>query len=751
MGSESLLPTNTTPMTKPASDKSMCTLDTPTTATMDSPSQSQNFDDSFGDRGDLTILRTPPTRTSMSTINLALAVVVGDSIELDESKKMKLTKRLSSAMKLQVNRPPIADDIDEKKVSTKNLQSLSLKSLVPGSISQRDALGDNSHERIGPSLDKNRQGIKERISLSESMDGKSRDNDSFNRLNCPGNFDFELYPSMKLRATYSDDPAQSSDHEDSQEVLARVPVSPGQNLPLPKGFKKHRKVSYRIRFAIPELENITEDSNNFDNEDKDAHADESAVGRGGIRGIRGFNRSNNWASYPESETENNMTCTDGDDRDDDDHMSEIGSYSLPPDEQSETNSEMSCGGFRENYPPDVLVTPIKSKDGSRKWIAKRVWDMEDRDDEEPEYEVDHWCLMHGIRGLMGIPEEMGMTSEEWQVNIDESDPWDMSANKDSAPKLPKRTRDNYRPQLSVQKLFALDGQYEESTSLLLNAENYRAQLKHVTFAQLEQDLTDYSALSDLGSDASDVCSFDYFYFSDNSSFTVSIQTTSTDELSYQSEDEPEDSLGNFKFSNHSQRGFGRPNEWVRPKDVYQESFESKCSRHRRSSFGISDDWWVSSSESDEGSPECRSWRSPVMSRTEQDKSARESSPEDDTPHSRKGGRRKPPTCEINLEECKTPVGDMTEAHNGVNKNSAASEGKKYRDSKHQKKTKKITKGRKKKAIDNSLSLAMLNTCSIQLDSDSDSEDGYNGVTLTWEKRPLQESEKELNTKMWWDF
>jgi hypothetical protein len=36
-----------------------------------------------------------------------------------------------------------------------------------------------------------------------------------------------------------------------------------------------------------------------------------------------------------------------------------------------------------------------------------------------------------------------MKPNEWEFTIDESDPWEVAANKDSAPSLPTRTRDDY--------------------------------------------------------------------------------------------------------------------------------------------------------------------------------------------------------------------------------------------------------------------------------------------------------------------
>jgi hypothetical protein len=326
---------------------------------------------------------------------------------------------------------------------------------------------------------------------------------------------------MKLRDTQFQEDGDTAysivDHEDSQEFLADVSLSPGSdhNLPRPKGYIKHRRVGYRIRFDIPDLENKSDDQDNnddeCDSEDKGVSSTIEAATvssrGGGLSGISGFNRSNDWVSWRESETENNK-INRGDDNiiidDGGDSTSESESHcTTTADEQPK--SELSGGGGYD--PPDVWVTPIKSKDGSRKWIAKRVWDIEDKDDEEPEYEIDHWYLMNGVRGLMGIPEEMGMTSDEWQVIIDESDPWEMAANKDSTPNLPTRKRDDhFRAQLFVKMVVDVDGQCEESTSssVLLDEENCHEQLEHITDISHyeENSLTDASTILDSESDAS---------------------------------------------------------------------------------------------------------------------------------------------------------------------------------------------------------------------------------------------------------
>lgn len=542
----------------PMSDRTMSTVDTQFESTMESTCEPQNTDKAYHNSNDSFFRRIPPERTSLTTIKLALAVVTGDGVQVDESIQEKVTmlddrtaakpfKRISLAKKLQIRWPPLpAESITkEKAVAKKTLNvatkpastvtiplyfsSSSEKSSSPlpsvlesksslSSLSHRDSSVESSQKKIGRSLHSQRRGIKAKIDMYENMCHKSRD--SLNNMKC----------SYQLQPTYLGDTAQCNDLEDSQEVLVNISLSPGHNLPKPKGYKKHRRISYRIRFGIPDLENSDDqDVNDCDSDGKDVSKGEGAGSRGGgIRGICGFNRSSDWVSWEKSVTETTKIDREDEDRENGDIIDENDTH-YTTDEQSEKKSDTSCGGYHH---PDVWVTPIKSKDGSRKWIAKRVWDIEDKDDEEPEYLVDHLCLMDGVRGLMGIPEEMGMTSDEWQINIDESDPWEMTADKDSMPIFPTRTRDNFRAPLYVKKVIDVDGQYEESSrSLLLDEENYHTQLEHITELSLDS-LTDLSDSFDSDSDGSIISLIDYFDDSDASSISVSLPTHSTDH-SYQ--------------------------------------------------------------------------------------------------------------------------------------------------------------------------------------------------------------------------
>lgn len=628
--------------------------DTAATRTLDSASHHlRSNNDTSCESDESRFLRTPPKRSSLSTIKLALAVVKGEDVDVDEHTQKKIAmldeetpakpfKRLSSARKLQVQWPPIAiQRTDEKKKSSKKTVYLSPKSassatapITPtsfeemhsvlesassmSSLSCKDVFGESSPKRTGGAQ---KRGIKEKIDLYESLCHKSSIREGFHRHrpSCPGDFDCDLYPTMKLRDTYLDDSqsVQSNDHEDIQDELSNVSLSPGHNLPQPTGCRKHRRVSYRIRFAIPDLDAIHPNDGKqcYSEETEEASTERVSGPRGvGIRGICGFNRSDQLVTWGESRMESKID-KDVEEKDPDGDIASQNEASLVAsdnDDDSEARSEISFGdlGFHR---PEVWLTPIKSKDGSRKWIAKRFWDIEDKDDEEPEYELEHWCLMHGVRGLMGIPEEMGMTSDEWDVSFVESNPWERTATNDFSPNLPRRSREDNSvraAQLFVKTVIDVDGTCEDSTSSLpLDEENFDAQLLHITnLPSLNEKLTDkapaatlnniteHSIISDFKSDVSLLSLMDYFDGSDTSSVSASMPTQSVDDdASYQLPSDNESGQGqpfeSSKISIQHERGFGRPDVWVRPKYVQNESPESsKRSHHNERGFGRPDEW-----------------------------------------------------------------------------------------------------------------------------------------------------------------
>eukprot|EP00531_Pseudo-nitzschia_arenysensis_P019815 CAMPEP_0116147904 /NCGR_PEP_ID=MMETSP0329-20121206/18034_1 /TAXON_ID=697910 /ORGANISM="Pseudo-nitzschia arenysensis, Strain B593" /LENGTH=127 /DNA_ID=CAMNT_0003643925 /DNA_START=11 /DNA_END=391 /DNA_ORIENTATION=- len=125
---------------------------------------------------------------------------------LDRNYPMDPFKRLSSARKLHVNWAPVVaksfgkrGSLAEKKRSLP--ESLPLVSVCSASLSSSQK--DSSDEDSNQPLHSQRQGIKEKIDLYEKM-SHERSEGTFKRLNCPGDFDHNSIPTMKLRATYLD-------------------------------------------------------------------------------------------------------------------------------------------------------------------------------------------------------------------------------------------------------------------------------------------------------------------------------------------------------------------------------------------------------------------------------------------------------------------------------------------------------------------------------------------------------------------
>jgi len=223
----------------------------------------------------------------------------------------------------------------------------------------------------------------------------------------------------------------------------------------------------------------------------------------------------------------------------------------------------------------------------------------------------------------------------------------------------------------------------------------------------------------------------------------------------------EESKDSSKSIKHNEIGFGRPDVWVRPTDTYEESSKrrkSECDkRHHHNERGFCrPDEWVTPNTSYDGSLECRSSRSPVTSRTAKDRSARQSSPDEHSTHSRKKtGPPKPLTCAVTLDEYKNLKGLM-KTHSIVKDLMEACKVRvdyadgieEYRRKKYQKK-KKIMKGKSRKARDKSSSQVTISSTYRTIKDDSD--DGYKRGTPTLEKIALQQGEEESNIKLWWEF
>lgn len=72
--------------------------------------------------------------------------------------------------------------------------------------------------------------------------------------------------------------------------------------------------------------------------------------------------------------------------------------------------------------PDIWMTPLANEDpGERKWMLKRVWYVEDMDDKEEEYTVNHEQLVPSIQKLCGVP------CEGLDKNLDIADDGGLSA------------------------------------------------------------------------------------------------------------------------------------------------------------------------------------------------------------------------------------------------------------------------------------------------------------------------------------
>ena len=261
---------------------------------------------------------------------------------------------------------------------------------------------------------------------------------------------------------------------------------------------------------------------------------------------------------------------------------------------------------------------------------------------------------------------------------------------------------SYAPILPIRERNELDAQFEEQPSVLVNKHKFCKQLlgavdfphleKSVEKQQVEnEEFTDQSSSNDSESYASFISLVDYIDFSDSdTSHLASIPTYGSDDNSYQwkTDDESEEGLTSnlarqpfsdvLKLSNHCQRGFGRPDEWIRPHDTVDDmpesqkqwkghrsvcwsdsshhadddSEDSKCNHHSERGFGRPDDWvrprelyeessecsrsetakrnshgertWMQQIDSPEASTERRSCGSPLAPRTLHDKSSRES-------------------------------------------------------------------------------------------------------------------------------
>jgi hypothetical protein len=117
---------------------------------------------------------------------------------------------------------------------------------------------------------------------------------------------------------------------------------------------------------------------------------------------------------------------------------------------------------------------LTSDDGSCKWKVKRVWDVEDVDDKEPEYEIHQSDLMDSIRELLGVPEDFRTHSQEWDVEIEEIDPFHASEGTDGPP-----TTSRNAPFI-ITKIYDIDGDFDGSEdSLSLDTSEFAATMRDI--------------------------------------------------------------------------------------------------------------------------------------------------------------------------------------------------------------------------------------------------------------------------------
>jgi hypothetical protein len=244
-------------------------------------------------------------------------------------------------------------------------------------------------------------------------------------------------------------------------TFADIVLPCGQRLPPPQGRKKHRRTNYRIRYQGPTLLRLEDVYGNLmdipevDDRFSTAIRDEAPL----IKPVRRGGGRDNWTSNLDSPP----TCPPRPHYDDYDKDRE-------DDDTSISQTEMFAGSR-----PDIWITPLNAMNGSRTWKVKRIWDNEDIDDEEPEYQVDHSDLMSSIRELLGVPEDLGSTTDDWEVNIDETSPWDNTGDKDS-PLAPP-----CKPVFRVKTVYDVEGQLDGSEpSISLTETDFESKIHDIT-------------------------------------------------------------------------------------------------------------------------------------------------------------------------------------------------------------------------------------------------------------------------------
>lgn len=217
--------------------------------------------------------------------------------------------------------------------------------------------------------------------------------------------------------------------------------TPTDKEPQPQsGQTQHRRTNYRVRYDGPTLLCL---------EDVRALPESSQEGP--------CERQSRPSRLPELSRHLLAHAEDGNNR------LEVEESMLPRNDDDDDN----CDGFNTNGDthgspekkrPDVWMTPLKSRDGSRKWKVKRVWDVEDVDEDEPEYEIDHADLTLSVRDLLGVPDDHSNTSSVRCVSFQDSNKWDVTTNRDAPPTKPRQRS------FSLKTFYDVDGDFDGSES-----------------------------------------------------------------------------------------------------------------------------------------------------------------------------------------------------------------------------------------------------------------------------------------------
>ncbi len=364
-----------------------------------------------------------------------------------------------------------------------------------------------------------------------------------------------------------------------QEHFADIILPSGQKLPPPKGRQRHRRTNYRIRYEGPtllrlddvygHLLDIPEVDDRFLAEPKDSMAtlpqrrgqSPRPVRDHGCRANIAKAKGDSTPVHPrrqdyDSESDSIFSACSGD----------LHSVFCEAEDREERLGDSTPTSNEPNYlgsmmRPDVWITPIKANNTKRRWKVKRVWDVEDVDDEEEEYSVDHDDLMDKIKSLLGVPEQFGQTSEEWDIKIDNESPWEIDGKKDSAPWYVKRVYD-------------IDGEIDSSD------EEGETILSIGRMAEAIKKIVESCTNDSIQGSSSHPTSIDHDVLL---VLTVDHPSAMASEIIERNEDtkQNEDVVAGPEFTSnqnkpwrHTVRAFARPDDWVSPVPMFKPKKKS---------------------------------------------------------------------------------------------------------------------------------------------------------------------------------